>query len=309
MVKASYTSKTVRLQYDPFPLVLHQAPPRGRLYALMAIKAEDSPEAQQALNELLAKQSASGAFPFAEAGYDAPSVNETARTVGLLLDLGFSRHEEPVKRALEWLWRLRYPDGGWREHPALRPVLRRSSLVSFKRPVVWITASAATVLLRAQFVDRKALERTYQLILRAEARVGGWPPVYKKGGPEVPVVDDVVEFLLIYTGDPEYPAIRRALRFLAQTRGMWIHPINAVTVLRTLRFVNRTDSQAFWDVISILVESQREDGGWSVYSGERSHPLLTGIITYELAQAGVEIPTSYEPGSVVSVEEGEQGAE
>ncbi len=161
-------------------------------------------------------------IPFADHGalLDPPTVDVTARCIGMLAQLGHTKDHPPIARAIDYLRREQEPDGSW--------------FGRWGTNYIYGTWSALNAL-NAVHIDNSdpMVRRGVEYLLAAQGEDGGWgeggESYYKDFTKSPKVVSTASQTAwavlgLMAAGEVDNPAVARGVEFLARTQngdGTW----------------------------------------------------------------------------------------
>jgi squalene-hopene/tetraprenyl-beta-curcumene cyclase len=164
-------------------------------------------------------------IPFADHGalLDPPTEDVSARCIGMLLQMGYSKDHPPIARGIAYLRRTQQPDGSWFGRWGTNYVYGTWSVLNAFMPAGETTKNSATVARAAAY------------LLRTQRSDGGWG---EDGGTywtdriglakESTASQTAWAVLgLMAAGEAAHPAVERGIAFLLANRnaeGLWDEP-------------------------------------------------------------------------------------
>jgi hypothetical protein len=268
------------LHRDPMPYLMSHASPVSKLKIFAALELTKHAQSVEILEKIKASQKSDG-------GWGNPSiVNGTAYILYLILEMGEPRNSGIVTKAVKWLFSKQLNDGGWTE--IVPPPKHVEDVVRIDRSCTWITAHVVQALVEAGIRQDSRVKSAVEYLKSCQNADGGWPP-WKKGKSTLSIMDYVVKALVDYGQPVDSSCLREAVKFILSQTQNW-NAFEASAVLPSLSVIGlEPTDNAFEHCLSILLEAQDEDGGWSYPAKtSESDPDLTAHIVYWLAKCGYQ---------------------
>lgn len=267
----------IKLRRDPIPYLMSHATLVSKLKVFAALEAKHA-QPIDIPKKVKASQGSDGSW-------GKPSiVNGTAYVLYLLLEMGEPKNSEIIANAVKWLFNKQLNDGGWTE--IVLPPKYVEEVVRTDRSCTWITAHVIQALVKANIKQDSRVKLAVEYLKSCQNVDGGWPP-WKEGKSTLSIMDYVVKALVDYGEPTNSLCIREAVKYILSQRRQWT-PFDASAVLPCLLIVGfKPIDEVIIDCLSVLVEAQNEDGGWT-YPGKtyESDPGLTTHVVYWLAKCG-----------------------
>ena len=268
----------IKLRRDPIPYLMSHATLVSKLKVFAALEATEHAQSIDILKKVKASQGSDGSW--GKPGI----VNGTAYVLYLLLEMGEPKNSEIIANAVKWLFSKQLNDDGWTE--IVPPPKYVEEVVRTDRSCTWITAHVIQALVKANIKQDSRVKLAVEYLKSCQNVDGGWPP-WKEGKSTLSIMDYVVKALVDYGEPTNSLCIREAVKYILSQRRQWT-PFDASAVLPCLLIVGfKPIDEVIIDCLSVLVEAQNEDGGWT-YPGKtyESDPGLTTHVVYWLAKCG-----------------------
>ncbi len=281
-----------RLRYDAVKYVLENGNPYEKLYLMKALN--QSPD-RNLIQEVLSLQNPDGGWP-RELRKSMPSgVVATSRVLELLLKISKDKDSPIAKNAINFLLAKQREDGGWSENPELSEFIsKEEAWISTTYSMTWATADVVNALIQAGFSTHPIAQKGVIFLHKTQNEEGGWNshigPDYPYGT-DIAAMDVIVKALWLSGEDKESAAFKRAIEGVLKHRNAWKHPVCASSVLNIfLRLGFTSENPDVKELLSILIRTQRKDGGWSALEEEpTSDSGQTAYCVKQLKKCGVEI--------------------
>jgi hypothetical protein len=307
----------VDLKHDPFPLIFSEGDAPTQLACLTFFGLEDSPRAKDCLVELIKQQHSDGTFP-SRLDPEQWGMRETVRDSLLLLRVGLPPKGASVDRAVRFVLRHQRPDGGWSENPALE-LPPKQTWLSNERSITWLTADAVDLLCQVGMREGAGCKAAVKWLRSIQNRHGGWPSLSGEGDDPREETSDPdataqIAFLMGELYGPDDPVYLRG-RALFEShldkcvqdveRGYWVgwrdgkkEELDVYTLTHLLlswlldeprRFQHGYDARdrRIRRMMEVLIDLQREDGGWRPFWAKESDPAYTLLAIKGLVLAGM----------------------
>ncbi len=209
-------------------------------------------------------------IPFADHGalLDPPTVDVTARCVGMLAQLGRTKDDPAMARAIDYLRREQEPDGSWYGRWGTNFIYG-----------TWSTLCA----LNAAGIESSAPEvrKAVSWLLSRQRADGGWGEGGESYYPGEPVNPKTVSTAsqtawallgLMAAGEVENPAVARGIEFLARTQnaeGLWDEEAYTAVGFPRVFYLRYHGYRAFFPVWAVaryrnLIRSNTKSVGWGM---------------------------------------------
>ncbi|MFQ6126659.1 MAG: prenyltransferase/squalene oxidase repeat-containing protein [Candidatus Heimdallarchaeota archaeon] len=314
----------MKLKYNPFPLIFTQGDAVTKLACLEIFDLIDSPLGKECVLKLIMQQHSDGSFP----SHLDPlnwGIRETVRNTHLMLKVGLPRDGVNVKSAVKFILNHQNPDGGWSENRLLT-IPQQIVELSNERSITWITADIVELMRQLAMEEYKEFRAAVKWLTTMQNRHGGWYCFSGSIGERLNTEGDPdstaqITFLLgeIYGKDtPAYINGRKLLeRFLDDSiqdieRGYRIklrdgtkedldvyyltHLLlsSLVDLPRRIEEGYNVSDPRVKRMMEVLIEIQREDGGWQPFWAEISDPTYTVLGVKTLILSGTILPKDLE---------------
>jgi squalene cyclase len=244
--------------------------------------------------ELLNLQSPDGGWPWMMHTGVPSSVVTAARTLELLLKAGLAPSDHPATDATCFLLALQRSDGGWSESQALAGQIPGDMpWISTAHSMTYATADVVNVLMNTEYAKRAPVNKAVAFLRRTQNDDGGWSPHVGQNSP--PGTDiasmDVIVKALVLAGEGKQSAILRwAAEAIVTNWEDWKYPACAASALNVmLRIGYQPDDPHVRGLVTSLVESQQDDGGWSPLAAGPSDPGQTAYCVKQLMKCGIDV--------------------
>jgi squalene cyclase len=281
----------MRLKYNAVKYVLENGNHYHKLY--LAVTLEQGAN-KGLIEELLSLQNPDGGWPWRLEKEMPSGVGETSRILELLLKNWLERSSSVATRAIDFLLTSQRPDGGWSENPELSAVIPKDwGWISTTHSVTYRTADAVNALIEAGYLDHPSVQKAIAFLCRTQNEEGGWNshigPDYPYGT-DIAAMDVIVKALLLSGEDRESVVFKRAIEAILRNRKDWEYPVCALSALNILlRLGHDPEHPCVKELVDILIETQRPDGGWSALGEEPTDPGQTVYAIKQLKKCGVEV--------------------
>lgn len=307
----------MKLKHNPFPFIFAQGDEVTKLACLEFFSFKDSPQAKDCLLKLIKQQRSDGTFP-SRLDPKTWGMRETVRNTLLLLKVGLPPKGVNVDSAVQFILSHQRADGGWSENRSLKIPSEMVEL-SNEQSVTWLTADVVELLRQVRKGEDKEYKNAVEWLKTMQEPHGGWPCFSGDIGEQRNARGDPdssaqITFLMgeIYGNkDPFYVKGKQLfesyLDEYAQDveRGYWIRlrdgKREAVDVyhlthllvswlLDTPRCLQKgydMNDPRVKRMMEILVDIQREDGGWRPFWAEESSPVYTVLAIKVLVLSGM----------------------
>lgn len=281
----------MRLRYDAVRYVLENGNHYHKLYLAVTLGQEAK---KSLIEELLSFQNPDGGWPWKLERHIPSGVGETSRIVELLLRNWLERTSPVVREAIDFLLSIQRQDGGWSENPELSQVIPKSwGWISITHSVTHRTADVVNALINAGKTGHPSVQKAIFFLRKAQNEEGGWNshvgPDYQYGT-DIAGMDVIIKTFLL-AGEPrESILFKRTIEAILKHRKGWRDPVSAASVLNIfLRLGYSKEHPYIKELVGILIETQRADGGWNWYGDLPSNPGQTVYCIKQLKKCGIDV--------------------
>lgn len=279
------------LSYDPVRFVLQYGRPYHILRMALFLNKHNIDTAPF-LADLKSMQNEDGGWPWHWKEGKPSGMAETGRVMELLVNYGEDKTSPHIKKAFEFIISHQKYDGGWSENKQLQLIVpKKWYWISFKHSTVWITAAILRGLISAGHANNVFAIKGIEFLKRSQNTDGGWPSHVGSDcpfGSDLASMDDVVKVLLMAGYNHKSEIIMNLEKCTLSLRNQW-KMLNfagsALAILNALNYSGNTESVR--DVIQILIDAQKIDGGWSGRKSAPSDPWYTTFCFENLYKYGV----------------------
>lgn len=282
----------IDLNYDPVKFVIQYGKPY-HILRMSRFIPKLNVDIDSLKHDLINLQNKDGGWPWHWKEGKPSGMSETGRTMELLVQLGEDKSNPAIQKAFEFLLTHQRLDGGWSENKELQLIIpRKWYWVSTKSSTVWITASILRGLITAGLTNNVLVIKGIDFLKKSQNEDGGWPshvgPDYPFGS-DLASMDDVICALMLSGLDRKSDIITKLEKCTLGLRNQW-RILNfagsVLAILNSLNYSNKTESVR--DIIQILIDSQKIDGGWSGQRLSPSDPWYTTYCYEQLVKYGIK---------------------
>jgi len=219
-------------------------------------------------------------------------VTRTSRVLELLLKVWLDKNSRIATNAIHFLLASQRADGGWSENPELSKfVPKDEAWVSTTYSMTYATADVVNALVKAGYSGHPSVQKAIAFLRKTQNEEGGWNshigPDYPYGT-DIASMDIVVKALLLSGEDKESVIFKRAIEAILKNHADWKYPVCASSVLNVfLRLGNNPGNPHVQELVNILVETQKPDGGWNELGEGSTDPGQTVYCIKQLKKCGV----------------------
>lgn len=267
----------MRLKYNAVKYVLENGNHYHKLYLAVGLGQEAN---KSLIEELLSLQNPDGGWPWRLEKEMPSGVGETSRIIELLLKNWPERCSPVATEAIDFLLRSQRPDGGWSENPELSAVIPKDwGWISTTHSMPHRTADAVNALIEAGYIGHLSVQKAIAFLHKTQNEEGGWNshigPDYPYGT-DIAGMDVIIKALLLAGEARESVIFKRAIESIMKHRRGWEDPVSAASVLNVLlRLGYDPEHPSVKELVSILIETQKTDGGWNWYGELPTNPGQT----------------------------------
>lgn len=285
----------VNLVYDVTNFVLKQ----GNIIDKLRIAAADYNVPSELKDEILKYLKAiineDGGVPF-EVQPGVPSaVKTTAEVLTLLLKLNWGT-PELIDMMVQFIVSRQKSDGGFAETLNLNSYIEDRYGATEGREwypvgksITWLTGKALEALCLAKYADDERLRRARDFLIYSQNEDGHWPD-YKELDVSDPLgTGNILPALVAMEVGPGNKVYEGARAALYQHLKHAIEEKNLFDMVDLIAIAppkNKHETQIFKDAIPLLLETQRNDGGWSGIGMKKSDPELSAYLAMVVAICG-----------------------
>ena len=284
----------MKLKYDAVSFVMEKGKPHHKMRVLIALNKRNE-DFQEFLKGFMESQNPDGGWswlglwPFNEPR--PSSTYDTADILDIILKAGVDKNSDTVKKAVDFLFNMQRPDGGWSESPGISKAIKKEWIwYSTKYSITWITASSITVIIEAGYANDERIKKALDFLKRMQNDEGGWPSHEENPQRTDMWTMEAIIGALVKTGEPKgSPVIKKAIEAILKYREKWKEPAeNPLGVFMELGY----DPQHPYvqECLNHLIANQHEDGGWGYYNNWPSHPDQSS--TWILYLRGLKVKTN-----------------
>lgn len=296
----------MRLKYDAVDFILKRGDDYTKLHLLQFLNLLDTKMAKDLILTLLKSQMPSSGFP-SRFDRQTEGIRETCRIALLLLKCGIPSHGLNIQCAVNFLLKHQREDGGWSENPELS-IPEHMIELSNEKSVTWLTANVVELIREVGLGSNEACRKALSWLRETQNEDGGWM-MFEGDGFKGSDPDSTAQILFMIReiygeNDPVYlkgkPFFEKHLDELAKDaeRGYYTalnggkreNDIYHLTHLLGSSLVDKNRRvEASYDlkdkrvkkIVKAILDSQREDSGWSPFWTEESSPVYT-MLTLKL---------------------------
>lgn len=283
----------MKLKYDAVSYVLKNGNLFHKLKLLLILDTQRE-ERQKLIEQLKSLQNSDGGWSWQLQNGKPSGISQTARTLELLLKGGENKGSNIARRAVAFLFQMQKEDGGWSENPELKGIIPQDwSWVSTEHSG-YQTADAINALIEASYLKDARVAKAVNFLLRTQNDEGGWPsyvsPDYPYEGSDVAAMDHIVAALLRFGKPKNSLVLKKAVDALLKHREDWKEPVDGAAVLCVFLMLDYPLTHEYvGELVAILVETQRPDGGWNWFGDLPSNPAQTVDCMEQLVKCGVNV--------------------
>ncbi|MEW6232019.1 MAG: prenyltransferase/squalene oxidase repeat-containing protein [Chloroflexota bacterium] len=281
----------IKLRYDAVKYVRDNGNSYEKLYLAVGLSQRVD---RGLIEELLALQNPDGGWP-RELEKQMPSgVTRTSRVLELLLKVWLDKNSPIATNAIHFLLASQRADGGWSENPELSKfVPKDEAWVSTTYSMTYATADVVNALGKAGYSGHPSVQKAIAFLHKTQNEEGGWNshigPDYPYGT-DIAGMDVIVKALLLSGEDKESVIFKRAIEAILKNHADWKYPVCASSVLNVfLRLGYNPGHPHVQELVNILVETQKPDGGWNELGEGSTDPGQTVYCIKQLKKCGVGI--------------------
>lgn len=287
-------------KYDPIPFIFARGDLYTKLCVLELAGLAKSPLGSGLLLDLLKIQNKDGGFP-SKIDRNFSGVRETERTAFLLSRCGMPKDSLNLASCVKFLLRNQTEDGGFRENPKI-DIPKKIVELSTQKAVTWLTADIVDLLREMGLENTKACQMGIHWLRKTEGFNGGWG-LFEEGGEIDPDSSAQVTFLMKDLFGEEDPLYKRGLALYEEHLNQVAKDAEAgfchrkgekeendiyhlTHLLGQSLFFGKRGAEAGYDlkeervkkIVTAIIETQREDGGWRPFWSKKSDPLYAALV-------------------------------
>ncbi|OGU55364.1 MAG: hypothetical protein A2V66_04105 [Ignavibacteria bacterium RBG_13_36_8] len=290
-LKWSRREKAFELNFDPVRFVLQYGKPYHILRMFRVLKNFET-SALGFKNDITYFQNPDGGWPWQWKEGKPSGMLETAHALEILIKEGENKNSQLIKNAYDFIILHQKNDDGWSENKdLLHAVSNKSDLLNTKFSGPKITAVIVKSLIEAGYLNNIYVVKGIEFLHKTQNGDGGWSlhaGIDNPPASDLISTDEVLKVLLSLGEERKSEIILKLEGCVIKFRNQWKIPGNAGSVLSILsNLVYSTKSEEVRDVIQILIDSQKIDGGWSVMKKAPSDPGYTTYCIEQLGRHGV----------------------
>jgi hypothetical protein len=279
------------LKHDAVKHVLDCGNAYQKAYLVRALKWKID---QSLIDALVSLQNADGGWPWQSKPGAPSSIVGTSRTLELLLKISLHEGAPAVTDAIYFLLAHRRSDGGWSENPKLSGIIpSEMAWISTTHSMTYATADAVNALTAAGYSDHVSVRKALGFLLTTQNKEGGWGSHVGADypyGTDIASMDVVIKALALSGRDKRSLVFRRAVEAILLNTEDWKHPVCAAAALNVfLRVGYDPGHQNVTELVHILLDAQKPDGGWSAFLEGASDPGQTAYCAKQLMKCNVEV--------------------
>ena len=282
----------MKLRYDAVGFVRAHGSPYHKVQVFAALGEQDSPEFAAAVKDLRAIRDSKGRWPWRWNPAHPWAIGETARATKLLLEIGEDRDGELVQSAIDCFIRRQRTDGGWSNNPDLEPLIPKEwDWLSADDSSPAVTGEVLSCLAAIGYQSTDRISRARKFIYKTQDKEGGWPThvgrAYNYGFDPAAFAEVIAG--LLDTGDTARAiVIAKAEHAIRIHKPEWPEP--AFNPLDTFLMLGMDPLSPDVDYcVRLLIERQRNDGGWNWFGDLPSDPGQTAYWLPKLILCGVTV--------------------
>lgn len=240
------------------------------------------------LNEVKLNLNQDGGIPFGVSPGSPSSVKETAEILALIAEHK-KEWPEVIDKMVEFLVSRQKKDGGFGESLKIDPYIEDKygsigrEFYPVAKSVTWLTGKAVEALCLVEYDDLERIRRARDFLLYSQYEDGNWPD-FKDQETSDPLATGNILSGLRATGvnsDNEVYTDGRA--------ALYQHLKDAIEVKCTFDMADllaaglpKTDleKEVIQSGIELIIQSQKDDGGWAPLGSKKSDPELSSILAF-----------------------------
>lgn len=240
------------------------------------------------LNEVKLNLNQDGGIPFGVSPGSPSSVKETAEILVLIAEHK-KEWPEVIVKMVEFLVSRQKKDGGFGESLKIDPYIEDKygsigrEFYPVAKSVTWLTGKAVEALCLVEYDDVERIRRARDFLLYSQYEDGNWPD-FKDQETSDPLATGNILSGLRATGvnsDNEVYTDGRA--------ALYQHLKDAIEVKCTFDMADllaaglpKTDleKEVIQSGIELIIQSQKDDGGWAPLGSKKSDPELSSILAF-----------------------------
>ena len=240
------------------------------------------------LNEVKLNLNQDGGIPFGVSPGSPSSVKETAEILALIAEHK-KEWPEVIDKMVEFLVSRQKKDGGFGESLKIDPYIEDKygsigrEFYPVAKSVTWLTGKAVEALCLVEYGDLERIRRARDFLLYSQYEDGNWPD-FKDQETSDPLATGNILSGLRATGvnsDNEVYTDGRA--------ALYQHLKDAIEVKCTFDMADllaaglpKTDleKEVIQSGIELIIQSQKDDGGWAPLGSKKSDPELSSILAF-----------------------------
>ncbi len=279
------------LRSDGVTFVLEHGSAYDKLYLYDALGR--SPD-QSLVAELLRLPNTDGGWPWLMRAGTPSSVVTTARTLELLLKAALAPSDHTATDAVCFLLALQRADGGWSENQALAGHIPSTMpWISTSHSMTYATADVVNALMKTGYARHVSVGKAVAFLRRTQNDEGGWSPHVGPGSPpgtDIASMDVIVKALVLAGEGRQSAVLKWAAEAVVSNWEDWKYPACASSALNVmLRAGYSPDDPHVQGLVTSLIASQQNDGGWSPLAAGASDPGQTAYCVKQLMKCGVRL--------------------
>ncbi|MGY5871324.1 MAG: prenyltransferase/squalene oxidase repeat-containing protein [Candidatus Thorarchaeota archaeon] len=248
---------------------------------------------KKVMDDLRSIMNADGGIPFGFKMGAPSSTKETAELLSLISSFT-RRDKDMISSMIQFLVSRQKNDGGFSESLKLDPHIEDKwggigrDWYPVGTSITWLTGKALEALCLAKFDDTERLRRARDFLLHSQYEDGNWPD-YKDQQISDPLgTGNILRGLKaigVNSGNKEYVDGRAALlQHLSECL-----ETNSIFDMADLTAIGSPKTEKEKEIlkngIELIVNSQKEDGGWAPIGLKKSDPELSSILMLEFKNA------------------------
>jgi hypothetical protein len=248
---------------------------------------------KKVMDDLLSIMNADGGIPFGFKRGAPSSTKETAELLTLISSFK-KRNKDMISSMTQFLVSRQKKDGGFSESLKLDPHIEDKwggigrDWYPVGTSITWLTGKALEALCLAKFDDTERLRRARDYLLHSQYEDGNWPD-YKEQQVSDPLgTGNILRGLKaigVNSGNKEYVDGRAALLHhlseCLETKSIFdMADLTAIGSPKTEK-----ERDILENGIELIINSQKEDGGWAPIGSKKSDPELSSILILEFKNA------------------------
>ncbi|MFX1368245.1 MAG: hypothetical protein ACFFAY_06595 [Promethearchaeota archaeon] len=243
--------------------------------------------------ELVSVLNKDGGVPFEIIKGNPSSVKETAELLHLVASFKES-YPDLTKRMTEFLVSRQKNDGGFAETLNLNNLIEDrygatwgGDFYPVGKSVTWLTGKALEALCLVNYEDQERIRRARDFLANSQNEDGYWPDFVGQNISDPLASGNIVSGLKAVGINSDSKVYKNARAALFQHLSDAINQKSTMDMMDLTAVgapLNEKEKKVIKDGIQLIVQSQKNDGGWALFGSKKSDPELSSILAFVLSK-------------------------